>query len=355
MMLDHFWYVVCASSELGKKPLGIEWMERRIVLFRDAKGQAHALDDLCPHRQVQLSRGTVRSGCLECPYHGWQFNGNGECVLVPSLAEGGKIPPKSQVTTYPVLEQQGYIWLWPGQGKPDDSPFSLPYIDDRKWSSYRFQRDLNCSVESAVENFIDCTHTGYIHAGWFRAPASHPATAQISLWDRHLEIDIQEAEKTESFFSKMLVNNNQSVKHIDSFFLPSITQVSYQFSPNRHFVGVQLCTPLAPYKTRVFVYVTWTYGWLTHILRWFVPLFAKRVLEQDVWILENQAEQLQRTQDMFVSVPVDAGNNMIMNLRRRAERGELYPPGDSPQQEPSQLEENPQTEKRQDKQVSFRL
>ncbi|MCB9639933.1 MAG: aromatic ring-hydroxylating dioxygenase subunit alpha [Myxococcales bacterium] len=326
-MLDHFWYVACTSRQLRKKPLAIELMEQRLVLFRDAQGQAAALRDLCPHRQVQLSLGRVQEGCIECPYHGWRFDAQGDCVFVPSLCEGDKIPPRSQVRRFPIREQQGYIWLWLGEGEPDHEPFSLPFFGQPGWAATRIQSDVENAVDNIVENFIDCPHTGYIHAGLFRAPATQKASAQISVFERHLEIDITEEKKSDSFFSKILLQGD-APKHIDSFYLPSIVQVSYEFSPSRHFLGVQMCTPISPYKTRVFVYVTWKMGIFTQLIRPVVPWVSRWVLHQDLGILANQAEQLQRYDKSFVSVPADAGNNLIAQLRKRAAAGTLGEAGD---------------------------
>jgi len=41
------------------------------VLWRGPDGSVVAAPDQCPHRQSPLSAGTIESGCLRCPYHGW--------------------------------------------------------------------------------------------------------------------------------------------------------------------------------------------------------------------------------------------------------------------------------------------
>jgi phenylpropionate dioxygenase-like ring-hydroxylating dioxygenase large terminal subunit len=33
---------------------------------------------------------------LECPYHGWRFDGDGRCVEIPSLDDDGHLPPKAR-------------------------------------------------------------------------------------------------------------------------------------------------------------------------------------------------------------------------------------------------------------------
>jgi phenylpropionate dioxygenase-like ring-hydroxylating dioxygenase large terminal subunit len=106
------WYVVARSTEVKTQPLGVTLWNHPIVLYRDASGIVHALEDRCPHRQVKLSHGRVTGELLECAYHGWQFNSSGECAAVPYLADNQKLP-NCQIRQYPVQEQDGFIWLFP--------------------------------------------------------------------------------------------------------------------------------------------------------------------------------------------------------------------------------------------------
>ena len=58
--LDH-WHPVLKSNELKKKPKAIILNGKQIVLFRDKDGLASALDDVCPHRRMALSNGSVKT------------------------------------------------------------------------------------------------------------------------------------------------------------------------------------------------------------------------------------------------------------------------------------------------------
>ena len=40
----------------------------------------YALEDRCAHRQVPLHLGVVCENQLKCHYHGWSYNGGGQCV-----------------------------------------------------------------------------------------------------------------------------------------------------------------------------------------------------------------------------------------------------------------------------------
>lgn len=94
MTFEDFWYVVAGSDELApgvvlrRKVLG-----ESLAVFRGADGQPTALRDRCMHRNAPLSDGTVRDGCLRCPYHGWTYDSEGLVVAVPSEGEGSRARP----------------------------------------------------------------------------------------------------------------------------------------------------------------------------------------------------------------------------------------------------------------------
>ena len=48
--------------------------------------------DICPHRFAPLSQGRIEGNCIQCPYHGWEFNYNGSCAKIPQLED---MPPNS--------------------------------------------------------------------------------------------------------------------------------------------------------------------------------------------------------------------------------------------------------------------
>jgi len=50
-----------------------------------------------------LSMGKLENGIITCPYHGLEFNGNGQCVHNPH--GDGRIPTRAKVRSFPVLEK----------------------------------------------------------------------------------------------------------------------------------------------------------------------------------------------------------------------------------------------------------
>ena len=47
--------------------------------------QVSIVDAYCPHLGANLGvGGRVQGNCIECPFHGWQFDGEtGQCVNIP--------------------------------------------------------------------------------------------------------------------------------------------------------------------------------------------------------------------------------------------------------------------------------
>ena len=157
------WYVVAQSSELKDRPLGVVLWHEQIVLYRDRSHIVHALEDRCPHRQVRLSHGQVQGNQLECVYHGWQFDGTGACTEVPYLSEKQQLP-NCRLRTYPVREQDGFIWLFPGAVEQADSVplMGLPEWDHLNYIASYTTINTQAHFSFLIENLMDMYH-GRLH------------------------------------------------------------------------------------------------------------------------------------------------------------------------------------------------
>src|SRR3970040_324459 len=106
------WLIACRSRELQSgRVLGVVAEGHALALFRDARGDACALEDRCAHRNAPLSLGKVAHGCLECAYHGWRYDGQGRVTQVPALPEPEAARSAHAVKRYPVTEQDGFVWV----------------------------------------------------------------------------------------------------------------------------------------------------------------------------------------------------------------------------------------------------
>ncbi|MGQ9872339.1 aromatic ring-hydroxylating dioxygenase subunit alpha [Leptodesmis sp.] len=159
------WYVVARSREVSDRPLGIVLWQQDIVLYRDSQGQVQALEDRCPHRFVKLSRGCVVGDDLECAYHGWRLNGKGQCTTVPYLEANQKLPPGA-IRHYPVREQDGFIWLYPGDVADLQAtslePMGLPEWEHLNYIATVSVIDAKAHFSYLIENLMDMYH-GHLH------------------------------------------------------------------------------------------------------------------------------------------------------------------------------------------------
>ncbi|HAA27550.1 MAG TPA: (2Fe-2S)-binding protein, partial [Cyanobacteria bacterium UBA8553] len=108
----NYWYPVGWANQLqpGEIVPVMIW-QQAIALFRDANGQVHALEDACPHKGIALHKGKVQGCHLACAYHGWEFDGNGQCVSIGYLPPKQKLP-RAQARSYPVQEKYNLIWIF---------------------------------------------------------------------------------------------------------------------------------------------------------------------------------------------------------------------------------------------------
>ena len=167
----NYWYPVGWASQL--KPGGIMpvviW-QQAIAVYRDETGQIHALEDACPHKGIPLHKGKVQGCHLTCAYHGWEFNGNGECVGIPYLPEGQKLP-RAQARSYPVQEKYNLIWLFPGDptlAVSQDLPH-VPEFDHPDYLMIPLAAHMQSHFSICNENAMDVFH-GFLHQnlqGWF--------------------------------------------------------------------------------------------------------------------------------------------------------------------------------------------
>ncbi len=167
----NYWYPVGWASQL--KPgdiMPVVIWQQAIAVYRDETGQIHALEDACPHKGIALHKGKVQGCHLTCAYHGWEFNGNGECVGIPYLPEGQKLP-RAQARSYPIQEKYNLIWLFPGDPTLAASQ-ELPHVPEFDHPDYLMiplAAHMQSHFSICNENAMDVFH-GFLHQnlqGWF--------------------------------------------------------------------------------------------------------------------------------------------------------------------------------------------
>ena len=160
------WYAATTSAALtvGQVDSFIA-VERQLVVFRDGDGAAHVLDAHCPHMGAHLGGGSVHGDTLQCPYHGWRYDGDGTVVEIP-YSTSERIPSRACVRSYPVHEQDGLILFWyhAAGSRPTYEVPTFAEAHDPDWSPPReYRSELVASLQDMAENNVDYTHFYFVH------------------------------------------------------------------------------------------------------------------------------------------------------------------------------------------------
>lgn len=169
MKEQDWWWPVAVVGEEQAGPQPVVLLGEALVLWASDAGPPSLLTDRCPHRGTRLSLGKVRGDTLECPYHGWRFNGAGQCLAVP--AQPGFVPPASTAAACHGLQASHGLW-WASLGGRAFHPLpDLQGLPARRLVYGPF--DVATSAPRAVENFLDTSHFAFVHEGWL-GDAQHP-------------------------------------------------------------------------------------------------------------------------------------------------------------------------------------
>ncbi|WP_433382760.1 Rieske 2Fe-2S domain-containing protein [Actinoplanes sp. CA-142083] len=175
-MLKNFWYAVEFADRVTNKPVRITVLGQHLALYRTPRGKIVALSDLCVHRGAALSGGWLKDDCIVCPYHGWEYKPDGQCVKIPAQPDRA-VPRKARVDSYPAQEKHGFIWVYLGDLPEEERPPMpvWPEFDDLVENGGRFRAVTgeflwNANYERILENGCDIAHTPFVHAGAFGNP-----------------------------------------------------------------------------------------------------------------------------------------------------------------------------------------
>ncbi|HEY7776416.1 MAG TPA: Rieske 2Fe-2S domain-containing protein, partial [Kineobactrum sp.] len=168
------WHVVRFSRELAAGEVQrLHYFNRDLVLFRGESGAAAIVDAHCPHLGAHLASdgGRLIGDAIACPFHGWTFAGDGECVSIPYAS---KIPDRARYALrgWPVLEKNGFISLWydPDNNPPEDYLPDISVWGPAKWGDWHFNRSrIRAQPCDVIENIVDIAHFPHVHGGEVRA------------------------------------------------------------------------------------------------------------------------------------------------------------------------------------------
>lgn len=317
--LQNHWYLICPAAELKNKIIKRKFFGDSIILYRDSAGKPVALEDRCCHRNVPLSLGYLEKDKIVCGYHGWQYNGQGQCVHIPSQLDDAKIPPTARIKSFPVREFNRWVWVFIGDPEKAEmhQPIDIPEMNtwNFTYDSYTFPADL----ESAAESLIDPYHIAFVHRNSIRSfmgqIREYPADFHIDIIDDGLKGNYfranvgSVAEKT--YFGKQI---NILTKY--GFYFPSISRLELEFE-KRTLLILEHVYQVDEDNINMMQITLWNniFSLFPAFARFFMARKSARIVSEDIDFLATQLDILRRAGDNKHEVSVK-GDEISLAFRK---------------------------------------
>jgi phenylpropionate dioxygenase-like ring-hydroxylating dioxygenase large terminal subunit len=285
----------------------------------------------------------VTGGRLACPYHGWEFDGHGVCRAGPGLAEEDEAtgPEARNAVTVTAAEQDGCVWVYHGSGAPAGPPPRFAHLGDAGYTAFSGEAILEAALPDALENFLDGTHTHFVHGGLIRSEGSRKAvTAIVRRGAASVEAEYPDEGQQSGIISRSFGAGVDDV--FGRFCLPSTAQLEYRAGGQLKLL-ISLCfTPIDEAHQRLFATAVGRAPAVVGALATpLIKLFFLQALRQDQRILRLQAANLRRFgKPRYAYTPLDLLGPHILRLLMH---------GQTPQAEA------PQTEALPEKRVRLRM
>lgn len=192
-LMRRYWHPIAAQEDLAVNwTYPVRLLGEDLVLFRDRTGKIGLLERHCPHRRASLVNGIPTEEGLRCPYHGWAFGHDGQCLDQPNEPEGSAFCQKIKTTAYKVKELGGMIFAYLG---PDPVP-ELPGLDGFvEEGTIRMMGRTIIPVNwlQAMENSLDPIHTEWLHGHLYEF-VKEQENVKVAISAPHKKIAFKEFE-----------------------------------------------------------------------------------------------------------------------------------------------------------------
>jgi len=169
--LPNGWFAVAEAGSLAPGEIrALHYFDNDLVLWADADGAPHLTEAYCSHQGAHLAVGgkveqVADESCLRCPFHGWAFDGNGECKEIP-YGTSDRIPARAHMRAYRVIERGPYIWAW--YHAEDGEPFydvpEIPEFGTEDWLAPTIREfEVATCCQEMAENNHDFAHFKFVH------------------------------------------------------------------------------------------------------------------------------------------------------------------------------------------------
>lgn len=311
--LKGHWYPLCFSSEIQSEPVSRTLLGVGVVLVR-INGTLASFVNRCPHRGVRLSRGKVVGGRLQCGYHGWSFDLEGKLQEVSGLSHCSNNVSLEKVHA---KEVRGVVWVsLTGEHEWYDAFDTLGNGFTRKLVFKTLKGDFLHSIE----NFLDPTHTPFIHRGLLRMPGRQRMRIEQQSSENGFSTSYYLEEKQNGLVNRLFdrgVDNN-----VASFVMPGFATLEYKRGDKLQFRVAVFFVPVDVGKVNMLVEGALPSGWLpASIIFFLLRPFLELAFRQDKKIIEEQWKQQQSHGHRYQIAESDLVVDHLLHLLADKEKG----------------------------------
>ena len=297
------WFPVGPVNTFDDKlPFDITIASSKLAVWRNPLDKDNSLTggwsvllDVCPHRLAPLSQGRVdmKSGCLECPYHGWQFESSGTCTLIPQLPKeelSSLSNPKSSASSLPAYLLSGILWAF--VPLPAGPASYFPQLPDELVPQTKLPltnaviRDFYYSYDFLVENFFDIAHIPFAHHT-LQSTRADGVPLNITILT-----DLSNSTNLQVQYGDVM--RGRPREGIMSFTPPSIYTLQTRFTDVSNHLFKPVLTlyvmPVEPGKSRAIIGSSFPLKGIFKLIfqPWLLHILSNRFVDSDLWVHDQE-------------------------------------------------------------------
>ena len=346
-LITNAWFTIGLDTDFQVSDLqGRTVAGKPLVFWRTRKGGIVGFDGRCRHKRFPLADGKLLDDdTLECAYHGFTYDSTGACTSIPAKGDN-EAPRTAQLRSYPVVQQHGVVWVWPGDPEraKDVAVPPTPEIGGEDWDTVTSGKlDVACNYRLTIENLLDITHFYPLHA----KNIGDYANSQIPVKLDRGVVDgcerVRSVREVENYTLPPMMADWFDYKVVDRFhshqmMSPGLTRVVLRVAPpgqlgtsqEKGYVLYHFTTPVDD------THHEW--HWVMNCeSRWPHPQDSDKrlvdkvvegfpsVVEEDRWALEKQHKMMLHADDDYTEVHIKTDGAVVF-LRRIFERLEMQEP-----------------------------
>ncbi|MDO9277729.1 MAG: aromatic ring-hydroxylating dioxygenase subunit alpha [Polaromonas sp.] len=230
-LFRRYWLPALLSEEVALPdgpPVRLQLLSEKMLAFRDTDGKLGVIDEFCAHRGVSLWFGRNEEGGIRCPYHGWKYDVNGQCLDVPSELPESGFCQKIKLKSYSLVERGGVIWIYmgPPEFQPPLPEFEFATVPANQ--SFTTKRLQECNWLQAFEGGIDSSHVSWLHSGSLNSDPMFKGAKgnQYNTSDLRPVFDVVEAEGGLYVGARRNAEDDQYYWRITPWIMPSFTMIA---------------------------------------------------------------------------------------------------------------------------------